>query len=114
MRSQDSGTHKTPAIKRCYSAICGFLSALHSRRRLNWVERLFALLTQKQLRREVHRSTRELKAAIRSYFEHYNCHPKPFIWAKAADQILRCREKTLARPPRYKHNEVQTWEDFPP
>jgi hypothetical protein len=49
---------------------------------LNLVERWFALLTERQLRRGVHRSTRELEDAIRTYLEHHNRHPKPFIWTK--------------------------------
>jgi hypothetical protein len=44
--------------------------------------------TEKQLRRGVHRSTRELEAAIRRYIELTNIHPKPFVWTKTADQIL--------------------------
>ena len=55
---------------------------------LNLVERWFALLTEKQLRRGVHRSTRELEGAIRAYLDVTNKHPKPFIWSKTADQIL--------------------------
>jgi transposase len=55
---------------------------------LNLVERWFALLTEKQLRRGVHRSTRELETAIREYLDVTNKHPKPFIWSKTADQIL--------------------------
>ncbi len=55
---------------------------------LNLVERWFALLTEKQLRRGVHRSTRELQDAIRAYLDHHNRNPKPFIWTKTADQIL--------------------------
>lgn len=55
---------------------------------LNLVERFFAALTEKQLRRGVHRSTRELEAAIYHYLEVTNQEPKPFIWTKTADQIL--------------------------
>jgi transposase len=55
---------------------------------LNLVERWFALLTEKQLRRGVHRSTQALQAAIRAYIAHTNEHPKPFVWTKTADQIL--------------------------
>ncbi|MGA7761878.1 MAG: IS630 family transposase, partial [Candidatus Binataceae bacterium] len=43
---------------------------------------------EKQLRRGVHRSTRELQDAIRHYLELNNRHPKPFIWTKTADQIF--------------------------
>jgi transposase len=55
---------------------------------LNLVERWFALLTEKQLRRGVHRSTKELEKAIRSYIQHHNKDPKPLIWHKTTDQIL--------------------------
>ena len=52
------------------------------------MERLFALLTERQLRRGVHRSTRELEAALLGYLEDHNREPKPFIWTKTADEIL--------------------------
>jgi len=55
---------------------------------LNLVERWFAALTEKQLRRGVHRSTRELEQAILEYIDAANAKPKPFIWTKTADQIL--------------------------
>jgi len=55
---------------------------------LNLVERWFALLTERQIKRGVHRSTRELEAAIRHYIEVHNEDPKPFVWTKTADQIL--------------------------
>jgi hypothetical protein len=52
------------------------------------VERFFAALTEKQLRRGVFRSTRELEAAIAQYLDVTNSDPKPFVWTKTADQIL--------------------------
>jgi hypothetical protein len=52
------------------------------------MERWFALLTERQLRRGVHRSTKELKAAINHFIENHNLEPKPFILHKTADQIL--------------------------
>ena len=55
---------------------------------LNLVERWFALLTERQIRRGVHRSTKELESAIGDFIRHHNRHPKPFIWHKTADQIL--------------------------
>ncbi len=55
---------------------------------LNLVERWFAALTDKQLRRGVHRSTRELEAAIVRYIDVTNERPKPFVWTKTADDIL--------------------------
>jgi hypothetical protein len=45
------------------------------------------LLTEKQLRRAVHRSTGDLND-IRAYLDHHNRDAKPFIWTKTADQIL--------------------------
>ena len=55
---------------------------------INQVERFFALLTEKQLRRGVHRSTKELEAAILRYMDTVNADPKPFRWTKSADDIL--------------------------
>jgi transposase len=55
---------------------------------LNLVERWFAALTDKQLRRNSFRSTRELEATIRDYLQQHNAQPKPFVWTKSADQIL--------------------------
>jgi transposase len=66
---------------------------------INQVERFFANLTEKQIRRGVHCSTAELEAAITSYIETVNANPKPFIWTKSADGILasikRFRLRTL-------------------
>jgi transposase len=84
------GTHKTPAIRRWLLRHPRF--HLHftptGASWLNLVERWFATLTEKQLRRGVHRSTRELEEAIRRYLDLNNRDPKPFIWTKTADQIL--------------------------
>ena len=55
---------------------------------INLVERWFALLTDKQLRRGVFHSTRNLETAIRNYLEIYNARAKPFMWTKTADEIL--------------------------
>ena len=55
---------------------------------LNQVERFFADLTEKQIRRGVHRSTAELERAITDYIETVNEAPKPFRWHKSADDIL--------------------------
>jgi transposase len=88
-------THKTPAIRRWLARRPRF--HVHftptSASWINLVERWFAGLTEKQLRRGVHRSTRELETAIRTYLAISNEQPKPFVWTKSADQILA----TLAR-----------------
>lgn len=55
---------------------------------LNQVERFFALLTEKQLRRGVHRSTKDLEDAISRYIDTVNADPRPFRWTKSADDIL--------------------------
>ena len=55
---------------------------------LNLVETWFALLTARQLKRGVFRSTGELEAAIQRYIAATNAAPRPFVWTKSADQIL--------------------------
>ena len=55
---------------------------------LNLVERWFALLSEKQLRRGVHQSSGELETAIYRYLDITNDDPKPFVWTKTADQKL--------------------------
>ncbi len=64
---------------------------------INLVERWFALLTQKQLRRGVHRSTRALETAILAYIALSNTHPKPFVWTKSADDILASVQRFCRR-----------------
>ncbi len=84
------GTHKTALIRRWLLKRPRF--HVHftptSASWLNLVERWFALLTEKQLRRGVHRSTHALRDAIRAYITHTNEQPKPFVWTKTADEIL--------------------------
>lgn len=55
---------------------------------LNLVERWFGQLTERQLKRGVHRSTTELEAAISDYIARTNDAPKPFVWTKTADEII--------------------------
>lgn len=55
---------------------------------LNQVERWFALLTQRQIKRGSHRSVAELETAIRDFIAVHNRQPRPFRWTKSADQIL--------------------------
>ena len=73
-------THKTPAIRKWLAKRPhGHVHFTpNGASWLNQVERLFALLTEKQLRRGVHRSTQELEQAIRDYIDTVNDHPKPF------------------------------------
>ena len=55
---------------------------------LNIVERWFAELTTRKLRRSTHRSVTELEADVRGWINGWNADPKPFLWTKTADQIL--------------------------
>jgi transposase len=84
------GTHKTPMIHRWLARHPRF--RLHftptSSSWLNLVERWFALLTDKQIKRGAHRSTRTLETAILAYIALSNTAPKPFVWTKTADEIL--------------------------
>jgi len=84
------GTHKTPAVR----AWCARHPRFHlhftptSGSWLNLVERWFALLSERQIKRGSHRSTIELEQAIRQYLKIYNQQPTPFAWHKTADQII--------------------------
>jgi transposase len=84
------GTHKTPMIKRWLAKRPRY--HLHftptGTSWINQVERWFAALTEKQLRRSAYRSTRELELAVERYLETTNKHATPFKWTKTADQIL--------------------------
>jgi transposase len=86
----NSSTHKTPAIRKWLTAHPRFV--LHftptSSSWLNLVERWFAELTTKKLRRGAHRSVRELNADIRAWMKTWNDDPRPYVWTKTADQIL--------------------------
>lgn len=96
-------THNTPAVlkwRRRHPRFEFHFTPTYSSW-LNMVERWFALLTERQLKRGVHRSTQALEQAIRDFIELHNEDPKPFIWTKSADQILgsvsRLCERLLER-----------------
>lgn len=84
------GTHKTALIHRWLAKRPRF--HLHftptSGSWLNLVERWFALLTEQQIKRGVHRSAYALEKAIKQYILLTNENPKPFVWTKTADEIL--------------------------
>ena len=86
----NSSTHKTPAIKKWLLAHPRF--ELHftptSSSWLNLVERWFAELTTKLLKRGTHRSVTELNNDIRAWMNTWNDDPRPYVWTKTADQIL--------------------------
>jgi transposase len=55
---------------------------------LSLVERWFAELTNKQLRRGAFQSVPQLKVAIQEFIDAHQANPKPFVWTKSADEIL--------------------------
>lgn len=93
------GTHKTPAVRAWFARHPRF--HVHftptSASWLNQVERWFATLTEKYIRRGTHRSTRQLEQAIRQYLDLNNDDPKPFVWTKSADDILASIQRFCLR-----------------
>jgi transposase len=86
----NSSTHKTASIQRWLRRHPRF--TLHFTPTysswLNLVERWFAELTTKWIKRGTHRSVRDLVASIRSWITNWNDDPRPFVWHKSADEIL--------------------------
>jgi transposase len=80
----NSSTHKTPSIQRWLGRHSRF--TLHFMPTysswLNLVERWFAELTAKWIKRSAHRSVRELVASIRTWITNWNYDPKPYAWHK--------------------------------
>jgi transposase len=83
-------THKTPRVaawlKRHPSFVLHFTPTSASW--LNQVERFFAQITERRLRRSAFRSVADLEATITDYLAHHNQDPKPFLWTASADLIL--------------------------
>jgi putative transposase len=76
----------------------------HAKGTLSLVERWFAELTMKQIRRGTFRSVPQLKEAIKEFIDAHQANPTPFVWTKSADEILasiaRFAQRTLdARAP---------------
>jgi len=93
------GTHKTPSVKgwlarhSCFHVHFTSTSASW----LNLVVRWFALISERKIKRDTHRSTVELERAIREYLNVSNEIPEPFIWTKTADEILASVAKLCKR-----------------
>ena len=72
------------------------MATLRTTSRLNQVERFFALITGKMIRRGTFRSAEELETAIYRWLASWNGEPTPFVWKASADVILdkvcRCKE----------------------
>jgi transposase len=96
------GTHKTPLIHAWLAKrprfYVHFTPTYGSW--LNLVERWFAELTTKHIRRGAHRSVAELERAIHEFLQAHNEQPRPFVWTKNADDILasiaRFAQRTMA------------------
>src|SRR5271170_3014179 len=88
-------THKAPLIRNWFNRRPRWHVHLTptSSSWLNQVERFFALLTERQIRRGVHRSIDARQAAIADFIERHNADPKPFRWTKSADDILASIER---------------------
>lgn len=103
-------THKAPPVKRWLQRHPRF--TLHftptSSSWLNLVERLFAEITRQRIRRGTFTCVPELEAAITSWIEHRNQHPKPFVWtAKPNDIIAKYRRARAALSRRPQMNESE-------
>jgi transposase len=86
----NSSTHKTPAIHRwllAHPRVHLHFTPTYSSW-LNLVERWFAELTSKWLRRGTHRSVTQLQQSIQDWIDTWNDNPRPFVWTKTADEIL--------------------------
>jgi transposase len=84
------GTHKTKTIQQWLlkRPRVHFHFIPTSSSWLNMIERWFAELTNKQIKRGIHRSVKELEKAINSFIVVTNENPKPFVWVKTAEQII--------------------------
>jgi transposase len=94
-------THKTPAVAKWLAAHPRFhmhFTPTYSSW-LNQVERWFALLTDKRLRRGTHTSVAALEKDLRDWINTWNQNPKPFAWTKTADEILDRLTAYLQRIP---------------
>jgi transposase len=98
-------THKTPLIRNWLAKRPRWHVHLTptSASWLNQVERFFALLTERRIRRGIYRSVAALRADIMAFIDHHNAEPKPFRWTKSAEDILAsierfCRHNTPVQP----------------
>jgi transposase len=92
-------THKTPAIREWFARRprwhVHFTPTGASW--LNMVERFFAEITERQIRRGVHTSVRQLEEEIDTYIARRNDDPKPFTWIRTADDILEAIRRFCLR-----------------
>jgi transposase len=93
------GTHKTPEIQDWLARRPRF--HVHftptGSSWINQVERWFGYLTDQKIRRGVHKSVQSLEADIRDWIGTWNENPRPFAWAKTADEILNSLAEYIER-----------------
>jgi transposase len=84
------GTHKTPKVKRWLQRHPRFVVHFTptSASWLNQVERFFAEITEKRIRRGAFQNVKALEAAIQDYLDGHNENPQPFTWTATAELIL--------------------------
>jgi transposase len=101
----NASSHKTPTVRRWLARHPRFV--LHftptSSSWINLVERWFAELTTKLLRRGQHRSVRALNADIRDWIDTWNENPRPYVWTKTAEEILDSIKRYCQRINRTAH-----------
>lgn len=95
----NDATHKTPAVKRWLARHPRFVAHFTptSASWINPVERFFAEITEKRIRRGVFKTVKALEQAIEAYLAEHNANPKPFKWTATADLILRKVEDVCKR-----------------
>jgi transposase len=93
------GTHKHPLVRAWFARHPEFVPHFTptSASWLNQVERFFAQITERRIRRGAFRSVAELEQAITDYLAAHNTCPRPFVWTKDADLILRKVQKVAER-----------------
>jgi transposase len=93
----DYAAHKTPEVQAWLEKHPRF--KLHftptSASWLNLVERFFAEITAKRIRRGSYSSVDDLESAIYDYMLQHNAKPKPFVWSKTAKDILNRERRAL-------------------
>lgn len=98
-------THKTDQVKRWFARRPRY--HVHftptGASWLNQVERFFAEITSKRIRRGVFRSVPQLEKAINEYVTNYNENPKPFTWTATADLILERVKNVCLRTSNSEH-----------
>lgn len=95
----NDATHKTPAVKQWLTKHPRF--EVHftptSASWINQVERFFAEITEKRIRRGAFKTVKALEESIEAYLADHNANPKPFRWVATADLILQKVEDICKR-----------------